>query len=184
MSVIKLVHLIWYSETKMICRKSWSSFDWENDSKNIINFDSSFKNLGKGYIHFWTIIKLVPKFEGIISNLDWTLIWIQKWRKRRSEWKSSYACNGLVVFIPFTRLNRMQRFVTRRLVTASADGWTFGWPRKESTIGAKSFLKAPHSNSEIPHVSMYCWVDIFWVNFKTILYSVKLQKDKNSNANS
>jgi hypothetical protein len=43
----------------------------------------------------------------------------------------------------------MQRFVTRRLVTASADGWTFGWPRKESTIEAKSFLKAPYSNSEI-----------------------------------
>ena len=43
----------------------------------------------------------------------------------------------------------MQRFVTRRLVTASADGWTFGWPRKESTIGAKSFSKTPYSNSEI-----------------------------------
>ena len=71
----------------------------------------------------------------------------------------------------------MQRFVTRRLVTAFADGWTFGWPRKESTIGAKSFSKTPYSNSEISQ-------DIPLVTcakFMTI-YFVKSKRDNNSNA--
>ena len=104
------------------------------------------------------------------SNLD------TERRKRRSEWKSSYACNGLVVFIPFTRLNRMQRFVTRRLVTAFADGWTFVWPRKEWTMGPNLFRKR--------HILILKFLNSL-VNsgkFKKIL--LKSQNDKNSNANS
>ena len=72
----------------------------------------------------------------------------------------------------------MQRFVTRRLVTASADGWTFGWPRKESTVGAKSFLKAPYSNSEISQGKLCKMYDNILLNLREMLIPMCANDDQ------